>query len=112
MKQFNRFGLAALISLAAAQGAAAMDSGGSSVYAAPPEAAGAPAKLSYDRALAIAPLHKGALEYEGEAFLETRQLSKAEANLVALRRACPSGCEELADLQSGIARYKTHATMN
>ena len=42
----------------------------------------------YNKALAIDPAHRGALEYEGEAYLETNQLPKAEANLAALKRAC------------------------
>lgn len=62
--------------------------------------------IYYDQALAIMPLHKGALEYEGEAYLETRQLPKAENNFAALKRACPTGCDELADLQAAVARYK------
>ena len=33
--------------------------------------------IYYDKALAIDPTHKGALEYEGEAYLETHQLPKA-----------------------------------
>jgi tetratricopeptide (TPR) repeat protein len=66
----------------------------------------------YDRALALDPMHKGALEYEGEAYLETNQLPKAEANLVTLKRACAAGCEELADLQGAVARYKAKARMN
>lgn len=66
----------------------------------------------YDQALAIAPLHKGALEYEGEAYLETKQLPKAENNLAALKRACPTGCEELGDLQAAVDRYKKQARLN
>lgn len=67
----------------------------------------------YDRALAIDPMHKGALEYEGEAYLETHQLPKAEANLATLRRACGSaGCPEIAQLAQAIDRYKMHAKLN
>ena len=61
----------------------------------------------YDRALALDPMHKGALEYEGEAYLETNQLAKAEHNLATLQRACAQGCEELADLQGAVDRYKS-----
>ena len=57
----------------------------------------------YQRALAIDPRHKGALEYQGELFVELGQLDKARENLAALRRLCPSGCEELSDLGEMIA---------
>jgi tetratricopeptide (TPR) repeat protein len=67
----------------------------------------------YDRALAIDPAHKGALEYEGEAYLETNQLPKAMTNLAALKRACgATGCAEIAQLQGAIGRYKMHAKLN
>ncbi|MGH6982325.1 MAG: tetratricopeptide repeat protein, partial [Stellaceae bacterium] len=68
---------------------------------------------SYDKALAIDPTHKGALEYEGEAYLETNQLPKAMNNLATLKRACGSaGCAEIAQLQSAIGRYKKQAKIN
>ncbi len=64
----------------------------------------------YDRALAIDPMHKGALEYEGEAYLETHQLPKAETNLATLKRACAGGgCPEVAQLEQAIERYKKQA---
>lgn len=63
----------------------------------------------YDRALAIDPMHKGALEYEGEAYLETHQLPKAENNLTTLKRACAGGCPEVAQLEQAIERYKKQA---
>ena len=63
----------------------------------------------YDRALAIDPMHKGALEYEGEAYLETHQLPKAETNLATLKRACAGGCAEVTRLEQAIARYKKQA---
>ena len=66
----------------------------------------------YDRTLAIDPMHKGALEYEGEAYLETDQLPKAEANLASLRSACAGACKEVALLQSAIDRYKAKARIN
>jgi tetratricopeptide (TPR) repeat protein len=67
----------------------------------------------YDRALAIDPMHKGALEYEGEAYLETHQLPKAEANLATLRRACGNAaCPEVGQLTQAIDRYKMHAKLN
>ncbi|HEX4113285.1 MAG TPA: tetratricopeptide repeat protein [Stellaceae bacterium] len=67
----------------------------------------------YDRALAIDPAHKGALEYEGEAYVETNQLPKAERNLATLKRACgASGCAEIAQLESAIGRHKKQAKIN
>lgn len=66
----------------------------------------------YDRALAIDPMHKGALEYEGEAYLETNQLPKAETNLATLKRACAGDCPEVAQLEQAIDRYKMHAKLN
>lgn len=67
----------------------------------------------YDKALAIDPMHKGALEYEGEAYLETNQLPKAMTNLATLKRACgASGCTEIAQLESAIGRYKKQAKIN
>jgi len=67
----------------------------------------------YGKALAIDPAHKGALEYEGEAYIETHQLPKAERNLATLKRACGAGgCPEIAQLESAIGRYKKQAKMN
>jgi tetratricopeptide (TPR) repeat protein len=67
----------------------------------------------YDLALTLDPGHKGALEYEGEAYLETNQLPKAMANLSTLRTACGSqGCPEIALLSDAIGRYKARAKIN
>ena len=57
----------------------------------------------YRKALDFDPQHKGALEYLGELYVETGQLEKAKENVVLLKRLCPSGCEELADLEQAIA---------
>jgi Flp pilus assembly protein TadD len=57
----------------------------------------------YRKALDFDPQHKGALEYLGELYVETGQLEKAKENVVLLKKLCPSGCEELADLQEAIA---------
>ena len=53
----------------------------------------------YRKALDFDPDHKGALEYLGELYVETGQIEKAKENIVRLQQLCPSGCEELADLQ-------------
>jgi len=56
----------------------------------------------YRKALDFDPNHKGALEYLGELYVETGQMDKAKENVVRLRELCPSGCEELADLEKAV----------
>jgi tetratricopeptide (TPR) repeat protein len=56
----------------------------------------------YRKALDFDPEHKGALEYLGELYVETGQIDKAKENEARLNTHCPSGCEELADLQKAI----------
>jgi len=60
----------------------------------------------YRKALDFEPEHKGALEYLGELYVETGQVDKARENLVLLKKLCPGGCEELADLEHAIASAK------
>jgi tetratricopeptide (TPR) repeat protein len=60
----------------------------------------------YDKALKLNPKHKGAREYLGELYLNMGDLPKAEEQLAILRSLCPSGCEELEDLEADIADYK------
>lgn len=57
---------------------------------------------NYQRALAMNPNHKGALEYQGQLFVELGQMDNARANMARLQKLCPSGCEELADLKETI----------
>ncbi|MDX2156130.1 MAG: tetratricopeptide repeat protein [Hyphomicrobiaceae bacterium] len=57
----------------------------------------------YAKALDFDVNHKGALEYQGELFLETGQLDRAKANLQRLESLCPLGCEEREDLEKAIA---------
>src|SRR6516165_10434838 len=57
----------------------------------------------YRKALDFDPDHKGALEYLGELYVETGQIEKAKENVVLLKKLCPSGCEELADLQRAVS---------
>ena len=64
----------------------------------------------YRKALDFDPDHKGALEYLGELYVETGQPDKARENVARLRKLCPSGCEELADLERAIS--KTAAKVN
>jgi tetratricopeptide (TPR) repeat protein len=57
----------------------------------------------YQKALDFDPDHRSALEYLGELFVETGQLDRARENVARLRKLCPSGCEELEDLEVAIA---------
>lgn len=57
----------------------------------------------YKKALDFDPQHKGALEYLGELYVEIGQIDKARENVAKLKTLCPSGCEELADLEQAIA---------
>jgi tetratricopeptide (TPR) repeat protein len=57
----------------------------------------------YRKALDFDPEHKGALEYLGELYVETGRIDKAKENVVLLKKLCPSGCDELADLEKAIA---------
>ena len=57
----------------------------------------------YRKALDFDPDHKGALEYQGELYLELGQAAKARENEAKLAKLCPSGCEELEDLREAIA---------
>jgi tetratricopeptide (TPR) repeat protein len=57
----------------------------------------------YRKALEFDPEHKGALEYLGELYVETGQVDKARENVTLLKKLCPGGCEELADLEHVIA---------
>jgi|ERR1700730_5580453 tetratricopeptide (TPR) repeat protein len=64
----------------------------------------------YRKALDFDPDHKGALEYLGELYVETGQMDKAKENVVRLQQLCPSGCEELADLEKAIGVTGASAT--
>jgi hypothetical protein len=58
--------------------------------------------IYYNKALAMNPLHRGALEYQGELYVEMGQVGKAKENLAKLKGICPFGCEEYGDLQEAI----------
>lgn len=62
----------------------------------------AAAGLAYDRALKLDPDHLGALEYQGELYLETGKPDQAKANLARLRSLC-GDCEEAEDLAQALA---------
>jgi tetratricopeptide (TPR) repeat protein len=57
----------------------------------------------YRKALDFDADHKGALEYLGELYVETGQIEKAKENVAHLKKLCPNGCEELADLEKAIS---------
>ena len=57
----------------------------------------------YTKALELQPDHKAAREYLGELYVETGEMAKAEEQVSSLKQLCPSGCEELEDLQELIA---------
>lgn len=56
----------------------------------------------YNRALELQPDFKEAHEYLGELYVQTGDTAKANEQLATLQKLCPSGCEELADLQEAI----------
>jgi tetratricopeptide (TPR) repeat protein len=60
------------------------------------------AALYYRKALDFDANHLGALEYQGELFVELGQIEKAKANLAKLVLLCPKGCEEREDLEATI----------
>ena len=57
----------------------------------------------YAKALDFNADHRGALEYQGEMFVELGQIDKAKVNLAKLMTLCPQGCEEREDLTKAIA---------
>lgn len=56
----------------------------------------------YRQALAIAPDHRGALEYYGELKVETGDVAGAKLLLARLERACAYGCEQAEELRRWI----------
>ena len=60
----------------------------------------------YKKALQLNPMHKGALEYQGELFLQYKNLEKANANLKLLERICGVNCDEYKDLKKAIENFK------
>ena len=61
----------------------------------------------YDRAIELDPRHRGAHEYVGETYLLVGDLAGAEKHLAALREICLLPCDELADLERAIAKYRS-----
>jgi Flp pilus assembly protein TadD len=61
---------------------------------------------AYDKALALDPNHKGALEYKGELYLQLGMRDKAQELQLKLESLCPNGCAELTELKKAIAGYQ------
>lgn len=59
------------------------------------------AAAAYDTALKLNPKHLGALEYQGEMFIQTGKIDMAKANLTKLQAICGS-CEEAEDLEKSL----------
>ena len=57
-------------------------------------------------ALKLAPDHRGAHEYVGEAYLMVGDKAKAQQHLAALERICGRNCDEYRDLARAIAQAK------
>lgn len=61
------------------------------------------AQVFYAQALAIAPQHRGVLEYFGELKVERGDMAGARANLARLDQVCRFGCYEAEELRRWIA---------
>lgn len=61
-----------------------------------------PAATYYTKALSINPSHLGALEYQGELFIETNKIALAKKNLAKLKTLCGINCEEYLDLKKAL----------
>lgn len=60
------------------------------------------ASKAYSKALKLNPDHLGALEYQGEMFVQMGDAASAKANLATLQTICGT-CEEMRDLQKALA---------
>jgi Tfp pilus assembly protein PilF len=60
----------------------------------------------YIEALRLAPKHRGAHEYIGEAYLSVGNVRKAREHLTQLDRICFFGCEEYSSLKKAIREYE------
>ena len=68
------------------------------------------ARAWYEQALAVAPRHRGALEYYGELKLELGDLAGARAHLARLDRICGFGCYQADELRQWIAESSPSAS--
>lgn len=60
------------------------------------------AAQNYERALMINPEHVGALEYQGELFLQTGKAEMARENLARIEQVCGTDCSEYKELAGKI----------
>lgn len=68
------------------------------------------AEAYYREALAIAPEHRGALEYYGELKLERGDVAGAKAHLAKLEAICGFGCHEVDELKRWIVAGRSSAS--
>lgn len=64
----------------------------------------------YREALYYNPEHLQAIEYQGELFIKTGKLDKAQENIVSLKIYCPKGCVELEKLEQAYAKVNGKAS--
>ena len=62
--------------------------------------------FNYKEALRIDPQHRGAHEYLGVAYVQTKELAKAKELLASLEKICGLQCEEYQDLKKAIAKIE------
>ncbi|NQW66142.1 MAG: tetratricopeptide repeat protein [Burkholderiales bacterium] len=62
--------------------------------------------FNYKEALRIDPNHRGAHEYLGQSYVQTKQLDKAKELLASLEKICGLQCEEYLDLKKSIDKVK------
>ena len=62
--------------------------------------------FNYKEALRIDPNHRGAHEYLGQTYVQTKQLDKAKELLASLEKICGVKCEEYLDLKKAIDKVK------
>jgi tetratricopeptide (TPR) repeat protein len=61
----------------------------------------------YHEALRLAPKHRGAHEYIGEAYLMVGNVGKAKEHLAQLDKLCFFGCEEFSSLKKAIQAHES-----
>ena len=62
----------------------------------------------YEQALAINPRHTGALEYQGELFIQLGKIELAKANLEKIDKICWLPCNAERDLKKAIEKSTTN----
>ncbi|MFC5523632.1 tetratricopeptide repeat protein [Polaromonas jejuensis] len=67
---------------------------------------------AYQKALALNPNHKGALEYMGELYLDLGDMGKAREQLAKLHGLCPTGCSEYDDLNKAVTASQATQSKN